>query len=41
LEPFKRDYPDWDLSYEPESILQQIHDHNVERWSASAVGRGS
>jgi CDP-paratose 2-epimerase len=40
LEPFKRDYPEWDLTYDVDSILQEIHDHNVEQWSAEALGAG-
>jgi CDP-paratose 2-epimerase len=36
LKPFKRDYPDWDLRYGVEDILQQIHDRNLERWAAHA-----
>jgi CDP-paratose 2-epimerase len=33
LEPFIRDYPDWDIRYGVRDILRQIHDHNIERWS--------
>jgi CDP-paratose 2-epimerase len=36
LEPFKRDYPDWDISYGVEDILCQIHDGNTDRWIARA-----
>jgi len=32
LEPFKRDYPDWQLSYGIERILREIHEHNAEHW---------
>ncbi len=41
LEPFKRDYPQWDLNFDVRDILQQIHDRNAERWlaGADAVGR--
>lgn len=38
LKPLKRDYPEWDISYDLETILQEIHDQNVERWTAGAVG---
>ncbi len=34
LEPFKRDYPEWDVSYGIEEILVEIHDRNVELWTA-------
>ncbi len=36
LEPFKCDYPDWDIRYDVGDILRQIHDHNAERWIAGA-----
>jgi CDP-paratose 2-epimerase len=36
LEPFKRDYPDWDIRYGIDEILIEIHDQNLELWSASA-----
>jgi CDP-paratose 2-epimerase len=35
LEPFKRDYPDWNITYGIDDILVEIHDHNVESWRAS------
>ena len=34
LAPFRADYPDWALRYDVDAILREIHDHNVERWSA-------
>jgi CDP-paratose 2-epimerase len=34
LGPFKRDYPDWDITYDVRDILREIHDHNAERWAA-------
>lgn len=34
LEPFKRDYPGWDLRYDVSDILRQIHDRNLKRWVA-------
>jgi CDP-paratose 2-epimerase len=34
LEPFKRDYPGWDITYDVRDILGQIHDRNAERWAA-------
>jgi CDP-paratose 2-epimerase len=36
LAPFKRDYPDWDITYGVADILRQIHDQNVERWVSTA-----
>jgi len=35
LEPFQRDYPDWRITYDVEAVLHEIHDHNVELWSAA------
>jgi CDP-paratose 2-epimerase len=32
LEPFRRDYPDWDITYDVESVLREIHDQNAELW---------
>jgi CDP-paratose 2-epimerase len=37
LDEFRRDYPDWELRNGIEEILRQIHDHNVERWTATAA----
>jgi CDP-paratose 2-epimerase len=34
LEPFRRDYPDWDITREVTDILREIYDHNAERWLA-------
>jgi CDP-paratose 2-epimerase len=34
LEPFRRDYPDWEITHDVRAILRQIHDRNVERWTA-------
>jgi CDP-paratose 2-epimerase len=36
LEPFKRDYPDWDITHDVREILREIHDRNAERWVARA-----
>ena len=36
LSEFQRDYPDWRLEYDLETTLREIHDHNVERWTAVA-----
>jgi CDP-paratose 2-epimerase len=32
LEPFKRDHPQWDITYDVHGILRQIHEQNAERW---------
>lgn len=36
LRPFRADYPGWDLQYDVEAILTEIHDANVERWTTSS-----
>jgi CDP-paratose 2-epimerase len=36
LQPFKRDYPAWDITHDVRDILSQIYDHNAERWVARA-----
>jgi len=35
LEPFERDYPEWQLRYGIEEILREMHEQNVERWTAA------
>jgi CDP-paratose 2-epimerase len=37
LGEFQRDYPGWNLTQGIESILQQIHDVNAERWASAPV----
>jgi CDP-paratose 2-epimerase len=37
LNEFRSDYPDWELSYGIEEILREIHEQNVERWTAAAA----
>ena len=37
LSEFRRDYPDWNLRYGIEEILREIHEQNVERWTAAAA----
>jgi CDP-paratose 2-epimerase len=32
LGEFRRDYPEWELRYDLEATLREIHDHNVESW---------
>jgi CDP-paratose 2-epimerase len=41
LEPFKRDYPKWDLSYDIDGILEDIYEQNVESWTAEALRAAS
>jgi CDP-paratose 2-epimerase len=36
LQPFRSDYPDWDITYDVDAILREIHEHNAERWMAAA-----
>jgi CDP-paratose 2-epimerase len=36
LRPFRRDYPMWDISYDVEAVLREIHEHNAERWLAAS-----
>ena len=33
LEPFRADYPGWGITADIDSLLQEIHDANVERWN--------
>ena len=37
LTAFRRDYPSWFPAYGTGEILREIHDQNVERWTAAAV----
>jgi len=37
LADFQRDYPDWGLRYDVEGLIGEIHDCNVERWSAHSA----
>jgi CDP-paratose 2-epimerase len=34
LEPFKADYPDWDITYDVQAVLREIYEHNAELWLA-------
>jgi CDP-paratose 2-epimerase len=36
LREFQSDYPDWEPEYDLRAILSEIHDQNVERWSAAS-----
>jgi CDP-paratose 2-epimerase len=35
LEPFRRDYPDWNVTYDVHAVLREIYDHNAELWLAA------
>ena len=35
LEPFKRDYPGWDITYGIDAVLREIHDQNADLWLAA------
>jgi CDP-paratose 2-epimerase len=37
LGEFRQDYPGWELRYGIEQILREIHEQNVERWTAAAA----
>lgn len=37
LDTFKADYPTWDLTFGIREILRDIHEENVERWTAERV----
>jgi CDP-paratose 2-epimerase len=32
LQPFREDYPEWAITYDIESVLSEIHEHNAEPW---------
>ncbi len=36
LAEWRRDYPAWTPAYDLDAILREIHDHNADRWLASA-----
>ncbi len=38
MAPFRHDYPDWQITYDVERTLREIHDANVESWMSSRVG---
>jgi CDP-paratose 2-epimerase len=35
LGTFKADYPGWDIEYDLETVVREIHDANVAQWSAA------
>jgi CDP-paratose 2-epimerase len=38
LNKFQTDYPGWKQRYDLDGLLQDIYNHNVERWTAELVG---
>ena len=36
LEPFRRDYPDWEITYGIDDVLREIYEHNAELWLTRA-----
>jgi CDP-paratose 2-epimerase len=36
LEPFRSDYPAWDITYDVRGVLEEIHEQNAEVWLAGA-----
>jgi CDP-paratose 2-epimerase len=39
LASFRRDYPQWRLTYGVEEVLREIHARNVDRWTTEAAAR--
>jgi CDP-paratose 2-epimerase len=37
LAPFRRDFPDWRIEHTIEDILREIHQANVDHWTAERV----
>jgi CDP-paratose 2-epimerase len=35
LVPFRRDYPDWNITYDVEAVLREIYEQNAEQWLAA------
>jgi CDP-paratose 2-epimerase len=38
LTAFKADHPGWELTFGIEDVLQDIYEHNAERWTTAATG---
>lgn len=36
LEPFKEDYPGWEITRDVRDILREIHERNLERWVSAS-----
>ncbi len=34
LEPFRRDYPQWEITHDIDAVLREIYEQNAERWLA-------
>ena len=39
LDAFRKDYPDWDLTFGIRAVLEDIHAFNAERWEAQAAAK--
>jgi CDP-paratose 2-epimerase len=39
LDEFRRDYPDWRVTYDVPGILAEIHEYNAERWAGEPAVR--
>ena len=37
LASFRRDYPEWTLEHGLERVIQEIYEHNAERWEAATA----
>lgn len=35
LDPFRRDYPGWDITYDIQTVLREIYEQNAELWLAA------
>jgi CDP-paratose 2-epimerase len=35
LRPFRDDYPEWNITYDIETVLSEIYEHNAELWLAA------
>ena len=35
LDPFRRDYPSWDITYDVEAVLSEIYAQNAELWTVA------
>jgi CDP-paratose 2-epimerase len=35
LEPFRRDYPQWEITYDVDAVLREIYEQNADRWLAA------
>mgnify|MGYP005758679329 FL=1 len=37
LTKFKKDYPNWKINYNVESIMDEIYTKNINRWSSKGL----